>query len=241
MSRKSGCPFNVRDYSIKIQNKVTDEEVVIKGLSSMSVDIDADTDDAKTGNAIWAENFITGRSVSGSLEGRPIYDKTTGTRDPGQNLLHKAATNSGGCDNDQTLIVADAIGKAVKYDCIITSESISADEDGEEISWDWEGVGEPEEQVYVQLTGVAFSDGTSAKTSLSVKQGETGEVVVTFTPTNASNTRYAYSVADESIAIISAIDGANITLRGVAAGTTTLTIKSMNNNCTATLSVTVTA
>ena len=96
MARKSGCPFTVRDYSIKIENKVTDEEVLVKGLSEMSVDLDSETDDGKSGEAIWSEMFIKGRSVSGSISGRPIYDRTTGASDPGQSLMHKAAMNAGG-------------------------------------------------------------------------------------------------------------------------------------------------
>ena len=240
MARKSGCPFNIRDYSVKIENKVTDEEVLVKGLSSMSVDIDSDTDDGKTGDAVWAEMFIKGRSVSGSLEGRPICDKTTGTRDPGQSLMHKAATNAGGCDNDQTLIIADAIGKAVKYDCVITKESTSADDDGESVSWDWEGVGQPEEMEYVQVTGVSFKKGASPATTATVKVGETETVSVAFAPEKASNTRFAYSIDDESKAAVT-VDGTNIAIRGVAEGTATLTIKSMNNNKTATLAITVSA
>ena len=237
MARKSGCPFTVRDYSIKIENKVTDEEVLVKGLSEMSVDVDSETDDGKTGDAIWSEMFIKGRSVSGSISGRPIYDRTTGARDAGQGLMHKAAMNAGGCDNDQTLIVADAIGRAVKYDCVITAESVSADEDGETISWDWEGVGEPEELDYVQATKVGFDAGES----LSVQVGKTQELKVLFTPENASNQRYSYSIGDESVAALNAIDGANISIRGVSAGSTTLTVKSMNNNLTATLNITVSA
>ena len=236
MARKSGCPFTVRDYSIKIENKVTDEEVLVKGLSEMSVDVDSETDDGKTGDAIWSEMFIKGRSVSGSISGRPIYDRTTGARDPGQGLMHKAAMNAGGCDNDQTIIVADAIGRAVKYDCVITSESVSADEDGETISWDWEGVGEPEELDYVQATKVGFD-----KASLSVKVGETAEFKVKFTPENASNQRYSYSIADEGVAALNAIDGLNLSIRGVSVGETKITIKSMNNNLTATLNISVTA
>lgn len=241
MARKSGCPFNIRDYSVKIENKVTDDEVQVKGLNTMSVDVDADTDDGKTGEAVWAEMFIKGRSVSGSLGGRPIVDRATGTRDPGQALMHKAAYNSGGCDNDQTLIVADAIGRAVKYDCVITKESISADEDGEEISWDWEGVGQPEEMPYVQLTAVAFkeSSGGMTTTSATVNVGATKEVIVAFTPEDASNQRYSYSIGDESIAALNAIDGANISIRGVSAGSTKLTVKTMNNNKTAELTITV--
>lgn len=240
MARKSGCPFSIRDYSVKIENKVTDEEVLVKGLSSASVDIDSDTDDGKTGESTWAEAIIKGRSVSGSLEGRPIYDKTTGTRDPGQSLMHKAATNSGGCDNDQTLIIADAIGYAIKYDCVITKESTSVDEDGESISWDWEGVGQPEEQEYVQVTGVSYKKGASSATTLTVKVGETETVAVAFAPEKASNTRFAYSIADESKAAVT-VDGMNIAIRGIAEGSTTLTIKSMNNNKTAELAITVSA
>ena len=237
MARKSGCPFTVRDYSIRIQNKVTDEEVAVKGLSEMSVDVDAETEDGKTGDALWAEMFIKGRSVSGSLSGRPIYDRATGARDPGQNLMHRAALCAGGCDNDQTLIVADAIGRAVQYDCVITAESASADEDGETISWDWEGVGEPRELDYVQAAKVAFDKGAS----LSIKAGATAEIAVQFTPENASNQRYSYSIADESVAALNAIDGRNLSIRGVRAGATTLTVKSMNNNLTAALNITVSA
>lgn len=239
MARKSGCPFNIKDYSVKIENKVTDEEIQVKGLSSMSVDVDSDTEDGKTADSTWAEMFITGRSVSGSLEGRPIYDKATGTRDPGQNLMHKAAYNDGGCDNDQTIIIADAVGRAVRYDCIITTESVSADEDGEEISWDWEGVGKPEELPYVQITSVGFTDGDKDATSATITVGNSKELKVSFTPENASNTRYAYSIEDESIAVMGAIDGPNISIRGVSAGSTKLTIKTMNNNKTADLAITV--
>ena len=237
MARKSGCPFTVRDYSIKIENKVTDEEVAVKGLSEMSVDVESETEDGRTGDALWAEMFIKGRSVSGSISGRPIYDRTTGVRDPGQNLMHRAAMSGGGCDNDQTLIVADAIGRAVRYDCVITAESVSADEDGETISWDWEGVGEPEELDYVQAASVGFDRGES----VSVQVGKTEELQVRFDPDFASNQRYSYSIADESVAALNAIDGLNISIRGVSAGETTLTIKSMNNNLTAALNITVSA
>lgn len=241
MSRLSGCPFNIKDYSVKIRNTVTDEDVLVKGLNTMTVDTDAETDDGKTGQAVWAEMYIKSRSVSGSLGGRPIVDRTTGTRDPGQALMHKAAFNSGGCDNDQTIIIADAIGRALEYDCVITKESTSADEDGEEISWDWEGVGEPRELPYVQLTAVGFTDGATAATTASVQVGMTKELTVSFTPEGASNQRYSYSIEDEGIATLHAIDGANISIRGVSVGETELTIKSMNNNKTATLTITVSA
>lgn len=241
MSRKSGCPFNISDYSVKIKDPVAETFTRIKGLDSMSVDTDAETDDGKTGESRWSEMFIKSRSVSGSLSGRPIVDRTTGAKDAGQNLMHKAAFNEGGCDNDQTLLVADAVGREVEYDCIITKESRSADEDGEEISWDWEGVGEPREKDYVQATAVAFKDGSSAATQVSIAVNATKEIKVAFTPETASNQRYAYSIADESIAVVNAVDDLDISIRGVSAGSTTLMVKSMNNALTATLNITVTA
>ena len=239
MARKSGCPFSVRDYSIKIENKVTDEEILIKGLTDMSVDTDAETEDGKAGESMWAEKFIKSRSVSGSLSGRPIYDRATGARDPGQNLLHRAAMNDGGCDNDQTLIIADAIGHTVKYDCVVTNESRSANEDGEEISYDWEGVGKPEELEYVQVTGVSFKSDGAAATTASITAGSTKEITVTFEPEDASNQRYSYYIDDEAVCALAAIDGPNISLRGVSAGNTTLTVKTMNNAAMATLNITV--
>lgn len=234
--RKSGCPFTVRDYSIKIENKVTEEAVAVKGLTEMSVDLGSETEDGRAGDAVWAEMFVKTRSVSGALTGRPINDRVTGLRDPGQALLHKAALSDGGCDADQTLIIADAIGRAMRYDCIVTGESRSADEDGETVSWDFEGVGAPEELDYVQATQIGFD-----QESLSVAVGQTQELKVQFTPADASNQRYSYSIADEGTATLNAIDGLNLSLRGVKQGSTQLTIRSMNNNLTAQLDITVTA
>ena len=234
--RKSGCPFTVRDYSIRIVNGVTEEEVPIKGLTEMSVDVESETGDARGGDSAWAEMFVKSRGVSGEITGCPIRDRVTGARDPGQALLHRAALSEGGCEDDRTLIVADAIGRAIRYDCVVTKESVSADEDGEEISWEWEGVGAPEELEYVQATAVAFSESGS----VSVKAGETKELKVQFTPANASNQRYAYSIGDETVAALNAIDGLNLSIKGMRAGETTLAIKTMNNNLTANLTIQVT-
>ena len=48
MSRNSGCPFNIRDYSVKIKNQVTGEYARVKGLNSMSVDVEADAEDGES-------------------------------------------------------------------------------------------------------------------------------------------------------------------------------------------------
>ncbi len=241
MSRLSGCPFNIRDYSVKIKNPVTQVFERVKGLNSMRVELEAETEDGRTGAALWAEKFIKSREVSGTLEGRPICDRVTGARDPGQALLHQAAMADGGCDNDQTLRIADAIGRAVEYDCVVTKEQGDADGDGETVSWEWEGVGSPRALPYVQASAVGFADGVNAVTTLTLAPGEVKALRVTFAPENASNQRYGFSVADESVAAVTGADELNLTLRGVAVGTTALTIRSMNNGLTASLAITVAA
>ena len=97
--------------------------------------------------------------------------------------MHRAAMAEGGCANDQTIRVADAIGRAVEYDCVVVKESIEAGEDGEELQWDWQGVGAPREIPYVQLTSVGFTEGES----VSLTAGNELTVNVAFSPADASN------------------------------------------------------
>ena len=235
MSRKSGCPFNIRDYAVSIRNPVTDAMVRVKGLDSMSVEAEADTEDGRAGDALWSEMFIKSRAVSGTLEGRPIVDRITGVKDAGQALMHRAAMAGGGCDNDQTLRVADAIGRAVEYDCVVTRESVDAGEDGEEVRWDWQGVGAPREIPYVQLSAVAFDEGED----IDLTEGGEDEVHVIFTPADASNRRFSYYVEDEGVATVLSVEDGVIALRGMNAGETRLIVRTMNNRLTAALTVRV--
>ena len=240
MSRKGGCPFNIRDYSVSIRNPVTDALVRVKGLDTMSVETEADTGDGRTAESLWSEMFVKGRGVSGSLGGRPIADRATGARDPGQALLHRAAFSDGGCANDQTLVVADAIGRAVAYDCVVTRETVEADEDGETVSWEWEGVGKPRALAYVQATGLGFTVNGEAAGSVSLAVNGEAAVRVAFTPADASNRRFSYYLADETVAEIASVDDGDIVIRGVGAGETALTVRAMNNGLTASLAIAVT-
>ena len=234
MSRTSGCPFNIRDYSVQVKNQVTGAFQRVKGLNTMRVELEAETGDGKAGAALWEEAFVKSRAVSGSLEGRPIVDRLTGARDPGQALLHGAAMSDGGCENDQTLRVADAIGRAVEYDCVVTKESVGADADGETVSWDWKGVGCPRPIAYVQAASVGFTG-----SQLELEPGEVAEAQVVFAPEDASNQRFSFSMADEGVATVTAAEDLKLTIRGVAAGFTTLTVRAMNNGLTAQLPIEV--
>jgi len=241
MSRKGGCPFNIRDYSVSIKNPVTGALVRVKGLDSMSVETGADTEDGRTAESLWAEMFIKGRSASGTLSGRPIADRATGAKDPGQALLHRAAFSDGGCENDQTLVIADAIGRAVAYDCVVTKESVEVDEDGEAVSWEWEGVGRPEAISYVQAEDLGFEADGAAAEEVTLAVNATAEVKAVFEPADASNQRFSYCMADEAVAEVVSVEDGAIVIRGVSPGETTLTLRSMNNGLTASLAVGVTA
>lgn len=239
MSRTSGCPFNIRDYSVQVKDPATGTFRRVKGLNAMRVELEAETEDGRTGAALWSEAFVKSRGISGSLEGRPIVSRATGARDPGQAMLHAAAMSDGGCDNDQTLRVADAVGRAVEYDCVVTRETAGADADGETVSWEWKGVGGPRPLPYVQAASVGFSDGDSALTGLEMAPGDTEAVLVAFSPADASNQRFSFSVADEGVATVQAAEDLALTVRAVGAGSTTLTVRSMNNARTATLPIVV--
>ncbi len=240
MSRTSGCPFNIRDYSVKVKDPVSGAFRRVKGLNAMRVELESETGDGRTGAALWSEAFVKSRGVSGSLEGRPIADRVTGARDPGQALLHAAAVSDGGCDNDQTLRIADAIGRAVEYDCVVTRENTGADGDGETVGWEWKGVGSPRPIAYVQAASVGFTDGDQTLTGLSMSVGDVAAVAVAFTPGDASNQRFGFSMGDERVASVTAVDDLALTVRAVAAGSTTLTVRSMNNARTAALPIVVT-
>lgn len=240
MSRTSGCPFNIRDYSVEAKDPVTGDFRRVKGLNTMRVELEAETGDGRSGAALWAEAFVKSRAVSGSLEGRPIVDRRTGARDPGQALMHAAAMSDGGCDNDQTLRVADAVGRAVEYDCVVTKESRGADGDGETVSWDWKGVGSPRPIAYVQASSVGFTDGEQALARLTLEAGETAEVCVAIAPADASNRRFSFSMGDEAVAAVTMAEDMKLAVRGAAPGETTLTVRTMNNGLTATLPVEVT-
>lgn len=242
MSRKNGCPFSIRDYVVEIQDLVTEEWIKVKGLTSMSVSRESETQEGKGGDALWAEPYITGRSLTISLEGRPIFDRTTGAKDPGQDRMDEASLLGGGCDNDQRVRISDAIGHSTLIDCIVTSKSNSADEEGETVSYELQGVGAPEELSYVQATAIQAKNGTtalSATAALTVTAGENATFTVVFTPTNASNQKFAVSIADKTIVRMVSMEDGKVTVQGIAAGETTVNLRSMNNSLTASFKVTV--
>ena len=241
--RKKGCPVNIRDWDISIQDKSQTDEtwVRIKGLEEMTRNTDADTEDGSAATDLWEEPYVTKRNGSLSLSGRPLVDAATGAKDPGQEMLTDY-TNYGWCDADATLKLVDPYGHAVVADYVVTSFEEGSDDTDNDVSWDLEQVGEVEALPYVQLTSVAIKDGDTEKTSLSMAVGDTAKVLtVDFTPSGASNKRFRIVNQNKAVASVTNITENSFTVTPLAAGTTNIVVKCVNNGRTATLALTVTA
>lgn len=241
MARKNGCPTSVRDWIIEIMSRVSTTEnpdwIRIKGLDSISVSEDADTEDGSSADSLYGEPYVSKRNGSLDLEGRPVVDRVTGAHDRGQTELDYYAT-VGGCDGDARIRIIDNCGHAEIWDVIVTSKERSADESSETVSWSLERVGEPENVPYVQVASVT----TVPEGSTEIAAGAVESVTVAFTPANASNQKYSVASADTSKVKVENVDGLTFDIVGVAVTTTPVKVqvKSMNNAKVATINVTVT-
>ena len=244
MARKNGCPMTVRDWAIDIMSRASTKAnptwIRIKGLTSLTLSTDGDTEDGSAAENLWSEPYVTKRNGSLSIEGRPVIDSVTGAQDPGQAELDYYATQ-GGCDGDATLRIADPYGRAQIIDVVVTSSERGADDTSETRTWDTEIVGEPEEQPYVQVTSISTSPASTA----SVTIGTPTSVTVSFTPATASNQKFSVASADTTKVQVNNIDGLTFDLVGVAATEeeepVNVVVRSMNNSKEATIAVTVTA
>lgn len=240
--RKNSCPTNIRNWGIFIQDKsqVSETWLRIKGLTDMTRSTDADTEDGSAATDLWEEPYVTKRSASISLEGKPLVDASTGEVDPGQQMLDDYAT-SGVCDEDATIKIVDPYGTTIVFDAIVTSSEVSSDDTEDTKSWDLEQVGEAEQLPYVQLTGVTLKDGATTVSTLSMQVGGTAKVIgITFAPENASNQRFRISSSNKRVASVSDVTENTFTVNAIGAGTANITVTSVNNALTATLAVTVT-
>lgn len=237
--RKNGCPVNVRNWLIEILDVSSNAYVRIYGLNSLTRNIESDTEDGSANTDLWEEPYKTKLRGSISLEGRPIVNATTGEEDEGQNLLNWYAEQAG-CDGDATLKFTDPYGHSWIGDYIVTSSERSSDEDEETVSWDLEQVGEIEPQAYIAVSSVALKDGNTTVTTLSMTAGGTAKVItLAFTPTTASNKRYRITNSNRNVAAISAITEDSFTITPLGAGTSNITVTTVNGAKTATIALTV--
>ena len=242
--RKRGCPVNIRNWLVEIQDKsaVSETWIRIYGLTSLSRTVDSDTEDSSQTTDIWSEPYVTKRNGSLSLEGNPVVVESTGERDPGQEMLTDYA-DLAGCDGDATLRVTDPYGHSWIGDYIVTSHESASDENDETESWDLEQVGEVEVQPYVHITSIALKDGSTALDgALSLTVGGAGKIItVDFTPATSSNKRFRVTNSKHSVCTVGSITENGFTVTPVAAGTSTITVTTAEGAKTASLTVTVAA
>ena len=64
--RKNGCPTNIRDWQISIQDKavtVGERWVRVRGLRQMNRDTESSTADGSAATDLWTEPYVTKRSA----------------------------------------------------------------------------------------------------------------------------------------------------------------------------------
>lgn len=240
--RKNSCPTNIRNWGIFIQDKtqVTETWIRIKGLEELTRSTDSDTEDGSAATDLWEEPYVSKRSGSLTLSGKPKVDAATGEVDPGQAMLDDYAT-SGTCDDDATIKIVDPYGTAIVGDFIVTGSEVSSDEDEDTKNWDLEQVGDVDTLPYVQLASIALKDGNSPITTLSIAVGATAKIItIAFNPTNASNQRFRISSGNKKVASVSNITDDSFVVTPLSAGTSKIVVTSVNGAKTATLTVTVT-
>lgn len=237
--RKNGCPVNIRNWLVYILDNATSNYVRIYGLTSLSRTIDSDTEDGSKDTDTWEEPYVTKRKSTMSLEGKEVVVESTGAKDEGQEMLTSYAEQSG-CEGDATLKFVDPYGHCWIGDYIVTSHEISADDSETTLSWDLSQVGEVEVQPYVSVTSIAVKDGESSAATLEMDVGDAAKIItVVFTPTGSSNKRFKVSNTKRSVATISNITEDGFTINAVAAGTTTITVTTINGAKTASIALTV--
>lgn len=238
--RKTGCPVNIKHWLVYILDPSNDEFVRIYGLNSLTATVDSETEDGSAETDVWAEPYVTKRSGSTSLEAKKVVNEATGAEDDGQALLNYYAELSG-CDADATLKFIDPYGHAWIADYIVTSRENSVDDTGDTYSWDLEQVGEAEILPYVHATSIALKDGTSTVTTLSLTTSATPKIItVAFTPETTSNQRFKVTNTKRTIAVVGNVTETGFTVTPVAAGTTSITVTTVEGEKTAALAVTVT-
>lgn len=245
--RKNGCPVNVRDWLIYIQDKaqVSETWVRIYGLDSIKRDTGSSTEDGSAETDLWEEPYITKRNCKLTISGKPIVDMGTGTPDAGQEMLDSYAEN-GNCDGEATLKIVDPYGHTIVADYIVTDTSTDTDSSDNTISWDLQQVGEPEVLPYYQMSSITLKkagDGgtlVDAGTTLTLDVGDAPVVLtIDFNPSNASNKRFRVNVSGRKFVRITNITETTFTIVPIAVGSATVTITTMNGNKTDSIAVTV--
>lgn len=239
--RKNGCPVNIKNWMVEIFDHATSAWVRVYGLNSLTASVDSETDDGSAATDVWSEPYVSKRSGSCTLEAKKVVEEVTGNEDAGQALLNYYAEQAG-CDADATLRFTDAYGHRWEADYIVTSREDSVDDSGDTYSWDLEQVGEAEVKPYVHVTSISVKDGSTTVTTLSMTTVATPKILtVAFNPTNSSNQRFKVTNSKRTVATVGNVTETGFTVTPLAAGSTVITVTTVEGGKTAAVTLTVTA
>lgn len=231
--------MSVREWVVEILSRAATKAepkwIPVKGLSAITIALEAETEDGSSADSLWAEPYVVKRSGKLTIDGKPVADALTGTPDLGQAEMNYFAA-LGGCAGDACLRLTDPYGRAQVIDLVITDTETSGEDGGEKISWNCEIVGAPEEVPYVQLEGIA-----PEVNEITLAVNETRTIAVAFTPETASNRRYTAASENAHYVRVGAAGEGGFTLTGVmkTEAPVIVRIRSMNNGLTASVAVTV--
>ncbi len=161
---------------------------------------------------------ITGNNAVGIGETSQLSIAYTPTNTNMTNVTWSSSNSSIAAVNSTGLVTGVAQGSA-------TITATAKDKDNNDIT----------DSVTVTVSPIAVTGVSLDSNSAVVKAGKTVTLVATISPTNATNKSVTWTSSDTSVAIVSAG-----VVTGVAAGTATITVKTVDGNKTATCTVTVT-
>lgn len=239
--RKNGCPVNIKNWLIEVLDKATDEFVRVFGMNSLEATTEGETADSSSDTDDWKEPYITKRSGKSTMSGKPVCVESTGIQDRGQEILDEHSKMTG-CDADATMRFTDPYGHRWVGDYVITNRKESANNEGMELSYDMEQVGEVEVLPYKHVSSITLKDGDNTASALAFNVGDAAKIItIVFAPEDASNKRFKVSNTKRSVASVSNITDTGFTITAVEPGTTTVTVTTVNGAKTASIVVTVTA
>lgn len=232
--RKSGCPASIRDWQVSVLDReANDQWVRVRGLRTLTRTVDSETADGSAGSDLWEEPYVTKRAVTVKLSGKAVGCVATGEIDPGQQILDEYARRAG-CMSDVTVRFVDPYCHAMEADFVVVSAEKDAEESENGVSWELRQVGEAETLPYVPVQAVALE-----QAQLALRVGEKRTAKFAFVPANASNQRFRVTANGRQIAAVSDIGEGSFDVTGLAAGTATVDVISLNGQKTARLTVTV--
>lgn len=237
--RKNGCPTSVRDWQIDIHHPLEDRWVRVRGLNTITRSHDTTTEDGSAAESGYEEPYVTKRSGSLRLDGRPVVDEITGDRDAGQELLNDYATNFR-CEGDALIRITDAYGHAMQAYYVVTGTEDTADNSGSNVSWDLAQVGEAETLPYKVLEGITLTSAGETVTDLTIDMSDVPRLIsIVFEPEDASNRRYKVTASGHVVRVGGFGDN-TFMLTPFKTGTGSVKVTTVSGSCAASFTVTVT-